>query len=56
MFDWTGVPIGLFDVYMEVGEIKALKSAGTDYVPIEVWIGCVSDPNAGISAADLYTA
>jgi len=45
MFDWTGVPIGLFDVYMEVGEIKALKSAGTDYVPIEVWIGCCSSKN-----------
>jgi len=45
MFDWTGVPIGLFDIYMEVGEIKALKSAGTDYVPIEVWIGCCSSKN-----------
>lgn len=38
MFDWTGVPLDLFDVYMEVGEVKALDAEGGDYVPIEVWI------------------
>lgn len=45
MFDWTGVPMEMFDVYMEVGNVKALNAESSDYVPIEVWIGCCSSRN-----------
>lgn len=42
MFNWDGVPMDMFDVYMEVGDVKALPAEGKDYVPIEVWVSCCS--------------
>lgn len=38
MINWEGCPIGLFDLYMEVGEVKTVE-AGDKRVWIEVWIG-----------------
>lgn len=38
MFDWEGCPLGLFDLYMEVGDVKA-EAAGDGSVGIEIWIG-----------------
>lgn len=38
MINWEGCPSGLFDVHMEVGEVKPLET-GDGQVWIEVWIG-----------------
>ena len=38
MFNWDGCPQGLFDRYIEVGEVKKSKFQTEDYVFIEIWV------------------
>ena len=38
MFDWNGCPVGLFDMYMEVGEVKEAKIKAEECIFVEVWV------------------
>ena len=38
MFNWDGCPPGLFDSYIEVGDIKKSKFQTEDCVFIEIWV------------------
>lgn len=42
MFDWSGVPLEFFDLYMEAGDVKAVSSEDAESVSVEVWISCRS--------------
>jgi len=39
MSKWNGVPLEMFDIYIEVGEIRLAEAKDDDCVNVEVWIG-----------------
>ena len=45
MFQWDGCPLDLFDIYLEVGEVKVRRKQGKELIGIELWIGsCFRNP------------
>lgn len=49
MFDWNGCPPGMFDIYVEVGEVKSCGSDPDGSVSIELWTASCLSPRSSLS-------
>lgn len=38
MFNWDGCPVGLFDMYTEVGDVKDCQKQAEDLCCVELWV------------------